>query len=119
MPMAWRICTYEDTVDAEAYIDILERHVLPSRHCLCQQDNIRPGERAWVNLFGINPENLCSFAILIKVEVNDQITDFSFCCHFESVPTFWEFLFLIPGKQSSGDCTLLPSNTRMFLLVCL
>lgn len=52
----WGICTYEDTIDAEAYIEILERHMLPSRHCLCQQDNIRPhsaqSRRAWRESLG-------------------------------------------------------------------
>ena len=47
MPRAWVIC--EGNIDAEAYVRILERHMLPSRGrlfpgtpCLFEQDNARP-----------------------------------------------------------------------------
>ena len=55
---------YDGTIDAEAYVGILERHMLPSRQlfletpCLFQQDNARP-HSTWVTTAWLHRHRVC------------------------------------------------------------
>ena len=55
----------ESTIDVEAYVGILERHMLPSRQqlfpetpCLFQQDNARP-HSAWATTAWLHRHRVC------------------------------------------------------------